>query len=212
MLPALAAAAVAAGCLLLLLRLSGDLLRAAPEVVARRDGQGYPVRSGPAGAELLALLNIRIVELLRRLRLKYLRQSPPAGGEAAHARRAQVTARLLERYNPDGLVENPYGSFLQDTAFTVDKGRLIAICLRGSPTDLHDGELLTFVALHELAHLGLEDSGHPAEFWTTFAFLLSEAREAGLGGGRNYARRPALYCGRVAVDYNPLYDPAVPRI
>lgn len=153
--------------------------------------------------------------------------------------RFEIVQNILRRYNPDRLVEsspqNPEG----DTSFTLFKGALLAICLRekephltGDPAvhDIHNTTLLWFVTVHELAHLGIDASGHPPEFWSCFKFLLKECEEAqlvpptdatarALARGDesykdqkwpgqqwpNYEMQPVRYCG-LEVDYNPVFD------
>ena len=147
---------------------------------------------------------------MRHLRDKYLRG--PLAGRAPPAR-AQAVRRLLARYNPDNLAENSPRDPEGDTSYTVDKGGVLALCLReraGSDA-LHDLETLTFVTFHELAHIAIEEVDHPPRFWQAFKFLLAEGAEAGLLAGVDYGRRPVKYCG-LAVDYNPLYDPALPLL
>lgn len=118
------------------------------------------------------------------------------------------------RYNPDSLAENAPG--LDGTAFTLDKGTLIAMCLRrdepGAPLESEtvDGyavdDVLAFVFFHELSHVAADDYGHGPEFWSTFKWLLGEAVEAGqLPAGLDFDASPTSYCG-VPVDHNPLFD------
>jgi hypothetical protein len=139
----------------------------------------------------------------------------------ARGNRAHVAKLLLERYDRDKLAEssprNPEG----DTSFTLWKGRLLALCLRekdpaasGDPEtyDVHDMETLWFVTVHELAHIGIDNVGHPPEFWSAFKHLLLESEEAGLappGGWPDYELFPVPYCG-LTVDYNPLFDATTP--
>jgi hypothetical protein len=189
------------------------------------DGLPYRVHLVHGGsaraADRLALLNRRAVELLRHLRRKYLRG---AAGRR-HPARARAAARLLALYNPDNLAENSPRDPEGDTSYTIDKGAILALCLRekgpaagpaagpggAPPHALHDLETLSFVVVHELSHIAIEDLDHPPRFWRAFKFLLSEAREAGLLRGVDYARAPVVYCG-MAIDYSPLHDPALPPL
>lgn len=170
------------------------------------------VHAGPEeAAAMLARLNTRAAALLRRLR-RY--RERPAG----HPGR-KVAEALLRRYNPDSIVESSPLNRRGDTSFTVSKGQTLALCLRernprrsGDPElhDFHDEDLLFFVMLHEMAHLGVEVWDHPPPFWEAFKFLLEEAADGELLRPVNYALRPERYCG-LDVDYNPLYDPGVAR-
>lgn len=185
-------------------------------VVSRVDGLRYRVHEGHSGpqkaADTLAELNARVVDLMRFLRARYARGS---AGEIHPARRAAVQ-RLLARYNPDNLAENSPKDPSGDTSYTLDKGAVVAICLRerdptvlGDPGahDIHDMDTLTFVTLHEMGHIAIDDVDHPPRFWSAFRFLLEEAEEAGIYTSPNFAARPRYYCG-VKIDYNPRYDVA----
>lgn len=79
-----------------------------------------------------------------------------------------------------------------DTAFTVGKGAILAICLRarrGLPR-FHDMETLAFVLVQEMAHVAARMVGYPPAFWRIFKFLLLEAQAVGVLRGDDYARRP----------------------
>lgn len=191
-------------------------------VQSRYDGRQYRVhlrhKGADQAADRLAFLHEKSIKLMAALRRKYA----VAGsmGDKFPQRRA-IAANILNRYDPDQLSEsspkNPEG----DTSYTLDKGALLALCLRekdpsrtGDPDthDLHDSLTLLFVIVHELAHLGVDSTDHPPEFWQCFKFLLSECSQADIvPGGRwpNYQRDPVRYCG-LTVDYNPYFDSLVP--
>lgn len=176
--------------------------------VSRVDGQEYRVHEGHPGsaeaADRLAELNGRIIEILRHLRTKYLRN-----GETSTARHAAVEL-LLARYNQDNLAENSPKDPAGDTAYSLNKGAIVAICLRdrSAPDSIHDIELLTFVTLHEMAHIAIasDTSKHPLIFWRTFRFLLDEAEEAQVFTSPQFAKYPVNYCGKL-VDFSPRWDP-----
>jgi len=191
------------------------------EFVSRVDGMRYRVHGGHAGpqraADALAALNGRVIDLMRYLRGRYLR-----GGAAGdlYPERREAVRRLLERYNPDNLAENSPKDPSGDTSYTLDKGAIVAICLRerdpaasGDPAvhDIHDLDTLTFVTLHEMAHIAIDDVDHPPRFWSAFRFLLEEAEAAGIYASPDYARAPRQYCG-VKIDYNPRRDPSTPSL
>lgn len=187
------------------------------EVRSQVDGLPYRVHlvHGDAGraADTIAELNRRAIELMRHLRRKYVRGA--AGAEFPG--RKHSAERLLGLYNPDNLAENSPRDPEGDTSYTIDKGAILALCLReknparaGDPAsyDIHDLETLTFVTLHELTHIAIEDLDHPPRFWQAFKFVLEEAQEAGVLRNVDYSRRPTVYCG-MDIDYNPLFDASV---
>ena len=199
------------------------------------DGVSYRVHKQhadyQAAADRLAALNARTTDIVRFLRRRYI-GSPNVPPTAARRTPARVDAvrNLLRRYNPDNLAENSPHDVSGDSSYCLDKGAVIALCLRRRRADvprgalgalggrigigntdstivgeLHDLDTLTFVTLHELAHTAIDDIDHPPKFWSTFKFLLDEARVGGLYTSPNFAARPIDYCG-VHVSYNPHYD------
>jgi hypothetical protein len=192
------------------LLLGGDhftIERTRPRVSAV-DGIPYRVhdvhKEPQRAADMLARLNGRVVAVLRRLRNRYVRGPD---GERYPARRA-AALRLLARYNPDNLAENSPRDPSGDTAYSLDKGAIVAICLRerGSPeNEIHELETLTFVTLHEMTHIAIDELDHPKVFWETFRFLLEEAEEAGIFTSPDYSQSAARYCG-MDINYNPRYD------
>lgn len=182
-------------------------------VVSQVDGLRYRVHenhtSPQRAADMLAKLNARIIALMRALREKYVRS--PAGD--LHPDRRAAVQKLLARYNPDNLAENSPKDPSGDTAYSLDKGALVAVCLREKRKssgdtqldDLHDLDTLTFVTFHEMAHIAIDEIDHPKKFWETFRFLLEEAEKAAVYFSPNFAERPVEYCG-VKVDYNPRWD------
>ena len=68
------------------------------------------------------------------------------------------------------------------TAYSENKVEKMVFCLNEDKqgTRLIDLSTLTFVAIHELAHLMTESIGHKDEFWDNFKFLLKNAKESGV--------------------------------
>lgn len=115
--------------------------------------------------------------------------------------------RLVEGFNPDKINETLPTSEL--TAYSENKGEKLAFCLnknkKTKDTKLIDLDTLTFVAIHELAHIMCKTVGHKAEFWGNFKFLLQNAKNAKIHIPENYKEKPAEYCGMTITD-NPYYD------
>ncbi len=184
------------------------------------DGDTYRVHmehdDPGAAADTLAYLNNQSIQLMAYLRRRYL----PRSGSSTQlgSERAMVAQKILDRYDRDRLAESSPNNPEGDTSFTLNKGTLLALCLREKdPTgigsslvhDMHDRDILWFVTIHELAHLGIDESGHPPKFWSCFKYLLEASEAAGLaprGGWPNYSLGPVQYCG-LSIDYNPLFDP-----
>lgn len=119
----------------------------------------------------------------------------------------EVVIRLKAGFNPQKVVETlPTSEF---TAYSENKGEKIAFCLNpkkdGDVNHLIDEHTLTFVAIHELSHVGTKSIGHKTDFWENFKFLLTEAKESGIHTPIDYKKKPTEYCSMPIKD-NPFYD------
>ncbi len=229
---AVLAVAALVGAVLLVRRLTKSdkfTLKQTVPVKASFDGMTYRVHPGhadpAAAANMLAQTNKRLIALMGHLKAKY--RDPLV--RAVHPERAAAVEALLVRYSPDNLIENSPLDPDGDSAYVVEKGLTLALCLRERSPELkkclrggckgvdprtmrlHTPDTTLFVAIHELAHISIDDVDHPPRFWSAFKFLLIEAHAMGLLQNDNFARDPIVYCG-LSVDYNPYYDPRVPPI
>jgi len=113
--------------------------------------------------------------------------------------------RLVERFDAKRISETLPTS--EHTAYSENKGEKIAFCLtrKKHESKLIDINTLTFVAIHELAHIMTVSEGHQQVFWKNFKFLLENAVKAGIYHPEDYKSREKEYCGMPITD-NPLYD------
>jgi predicted metal-dependent hydrolase len=82
------------------------------------------------------------------------------------------------------------------TSFSVNKGEEIAFCLKSKKTgNLHQINLIMYVALHEMAHIACPEIGHGDLFKKIFKFLTEIAIEIGIYTLDNYDSNPVEYCG-----------------
>jgi len=82
------------------------------------------------------------------------------------------------------------------TSFSVNKGEEIAFCLRSKKNnELHQLNLIMYVALHEMAHIACPEIGHGELFKKIFKFLTEIAIELKLYNLDNYEDNPVEYCG-----------------
>ncbi len=163
-------------------------------LIAHKDGKTYCVRDTAnlkESAELLATVVGRLKQLVQ-----YLKEN--------HGSDERVQ-RLVKNFNPDRIVETLPTS--KHTAYSEDKGRKLAFCLRkvNGEKKLIDINTLTFVALHELGHLMTESIGHEREFWVNFRYLIKKANQLGIYEPVDYSKSPQSYCGMEITD-SPLYD------
>jgi hypothetical protein len=112
---------------------------------------------------------------------------------------------LVEGFNPRSISETLPTSEL--SAYSENKGQKIAFCLSKSKngSKLIDLNTLTFVALHELAHIMTSSIGHKQDFWENFKFLIENAKKAGIYNPEDYKKSPQEYCGE-KIDDNPYFD------
>lgn len=165
-------------------------------VVSNVDGNTYCVRDRKKvndAADLLARVTVNCKKLV-----EYVGQKHPD---------REDVQRLVKGFNPQKVMETlPTSAY---TAYSENKGAKIAFCLNPKKNknedNLIDEHTLTFVAIHELAHVGTKSIGHKPEFWENFKFLLENAKEAGIHEPRNYKESPKEYCSMKIKD-NPYYD------
>lgn len=123
-----------------------------------------------------------------------------------NSRTCILGGRLNRKYNPETLVEND-PTDTKNTAYTEDKGRLIALCLRdrhSGEKKIHNDDIINFVSMHELAHVASVGYGHGPEFWSNFKHILKEAKDIGYKP-KDYNKEPEEYCGLI-VTSNPYFN------
>ena len=163
-------------------------------IISDVDGKKYCVRERSKltlAADRLATVNQKLGKLVNHCKKEF-------------PERENVT-RLVEGYNPKKISETlPTSEF---TAFSENKGEKLAFCLNTEKDgdNLIDPNTLTFVAIHELAHIATQSVGHKDEFWSNFKFLLGEAAKINIYSQTDYKKQPVRYCGMNITD-NPYYD------
>jgi hypothetical protein len=163
-------------------------------VISNVDGNEYCVRERNK-IQLVADLLAKVTNKLKQL-VEYM------GGK--YPERDNVK-RMVKNFNPQKITETlPTSSF---TAYSENKGEKMAFCVtkKKNGTKLIDENTLTFVAIHELAHIATESIGHKDEFWNNFKFLLTNAKKIGIYNPVDYKKQPKEYCGMKITD-NPYYD------
>jgi hypothetical protein len=95
------------------------------------------------------------------------------------------------------------------TSYSVNKGEKVFMCLRqrNDKEELVDENIITFVALHEMSHIGTVDVGHTPTFWNNFGWLLKQAESMQIYQFTDFAAHPVEYCGMRITD-QPTYDSA----
>ena len=158
-------------------------------VISGVDGNRYCVRdreSTDEAADLLATCTNNCINLV-----KYMNHN--------HSDDPRIQ-KLVKGFNPKAIQETLPTSEL--TAYSENKGEKIAVCLNKTKdsTKLIDLNTLTFVAIHELAHIMTTSIGHKQEFWQNFKFLLEGAKASGIYEPVDYQKKPENYCGITITD------------
>lgn len=163
-------------------------------IISNVDGQTYCVRERAKlqlAADLLAKVNKKCKDLVIYVGDKYSNDPD--------------MMRLVKKFNPTKIMETlPTSEF---TAYSENKGEKVAFCLNTTKegNQLIDLDTLTFVAIHELAHIMTESEGHKQVFWQNFKKLLAAAKEGNIYEPKDYKKEPKEYCGMTISD-NPYFD------
>ena len=82
------------------------------------------------------------------------------------------------------------------TSYSVNKGEELSFCLKSKKTgQLHDMNIMMYVAIHELSHIGCPHVGHGTTFQTIFNRFLHEGVKIGLYKKEDYTVNNVEYCG-----------------
>ena len=111
--------------------------------------------------------------------------------------------RMNKKFNPNNISEATKNN--QYTSYSVNKGEKLVFCIRqkDDKESIIDDNTVTFVAIHELAHIMTKSVGHTYEFWDNFKILLKVAIDEKLYTKINYTNNPQEYCG-IKISDSPL--------
>lgn len=163
-------------------------------IVSTKDGNKYCVRDKEnleKSADMLADMTIKLKRLVKHMAQKYPDE--------------ERVKRLVKGFNPKKIMETlPTSEY---TAYSENKGEKLAFCLtkKKNEGNMIEPNTLTFVSIHEVAHIMTKSVGHDKEFWDNFKFLLENAKEIGIYSPVDYSKNPTEYCGMDITD-NPYYD------
>lgn len=154
------------------------------------DGQEYLVRDLPD--KDLAADNIALIKAKLRKLVNYLTEKYPDNKNVVF---------LKENYRDSTLLSEAPLDY-RTTTYTLNKGDSVHFCLRQRDTknQLVDLNTITFVALHELAHMMTFSIGHGSDFWENFKFILKHAMELSLYTYQDFHKKPVEYCGTMISD------------
>lgn len=143
------------------------------EQLSSIDSKMYKVRSGQdpqKRADLLAFINMKLSILVNTLSADPRYSSDPD------------VQRLVNNWNK-GVSIKEIGNMESDAAYVINK-QYMSFCLQDSPepgkplknTNIEDTNLITYVGIHELAHIMSIETEHGSEFIRNFQFLLNYAQ------------------------------------
>ena len=161
------------------------------------DGKEYLVRKMSdmqQAADLLSILNTNLKSLIKHIVEKINTDSSYTPQIITDIK------RLNSNYNEEHISESSPGNTY--TSYSINKGEKIVFCLRSKDEakKLIDLNTLTFVAIHELAHLMTKSIGHEPEFWENMKFLLKEGISIDIYKKQDFNSNPVEYCGMKITD------------
>ena len=131
------------------------------------DNNTYKVRKGSdqqLKADILAVLNGKFTIIVNNLK-----NDPNYFSNEA-------VQRLISNWE-NGVTIKEIGNMEKDAAYVINKKNM-SFCLQKTSNQviLEELNLITYVAIHELAHIMSSEIGHGSEFIDNFEFLLSYAK------------------------------------
>jgi len=129
------------------------------------DGKYYSVRNRSnrqTKADLLALIRLKLETIVRSL-------------AASEYSTNLAVRRLITNWNR-GVTVKEIGNLETDAAYVINK-QYMSFCLPDdTSSSLNKINLMTYVAIHELAHIMSDETGHGEEFVQNFEFLLNYSK------------------------------------
>jgi len=154
------------------------------------DGDSVYVRKNNINKEECALVLNKIIDRMFKLKNYLVNNIDKFKNEQEYIQLLNVnfTRTRTKIYETD--FESSY------TSYAINKGEEIALCLRCKNTgNIHNINLLMYVAVHEMAHTACPENGHTPLFNNIFRFMLEQAVKIGLYRYEDYSRYPVVYCG-----------------
>lgn len=158
------------------------------------DGEKYLVRDLPdkqQASNMLGRIKKNILTLVSHLE---------ENKEQEYSKNKPYIEQLSQRIK--GVVINESTEDSIYTSYSVNKGEQIVFCLRSRDVSnqLHDLNLVMYVALHEIAHVACPEYGHGDLFKKIFAFLTNVAIKIGIYQKIPFDKDPVEYCGLTISD------------
>ena len=153
-------------------------------VTSTKDGRKYKVRKLPDKLDAANKLAHISAELTRLVEHVYTNDKDKDGVQ-----------QLKDKFNSRNITENTPGG--QYTAYSVNKGEELSICLRNVSDNIFiNDNLIFFVSIHEMAHVMTDEVGHTTKFWDNMRYLLEQSEQLGFYIPEDYSKTPQNYCGQ----------------
>lgn len=170
------------------------------------DGRTYYVQDKQDkqnAADMLAQIRAKMIALVSCVRTNVASSEAPDAKE--YGSYQSRLDRLVSRFNADRIAEG--NEDLRYTTYTLNKGEKMVFCLRArdASDNVHDLAMMTFVAIHEMAHVTSISNHHTPEFHANFKWLLQNAVKCGIYHPEDFKKSPRKYCG-INVSDNPVID------
>jgi hypothetical protein len=160
------------GIIIFLLIFKSYIFDGTKEHVSSIDNEVYKIRSGTDSqlrANLLAFIKLKLGILVQSLAQDQRYTNNPD------------VQRLVSNWNK-GVTIKEIGNWESDAAYVINK-QYMSFCLQDNPnkgkvknTNIEDTNLITYVSIHELAHIMSIETDHGSEFIRNFQFLLGYAQ------------------------------------
>ena len=127
---------------------------------------------GIKGADFYFIITILLISILtimfvgNRIREKYLEDDPIL------VELKEILCKTFPEINNTILLRG-------EKSYTINKSR-IHICLKDENDNYYDKNMLTYVILHELAHVLCDEIGHTTKFHSIFTDVLDKAVKSGV--------------------------------
>lgn len=130
------------------------------------DNREYSVRKNgkqQTKADLLALIRLKLETIVKSVENSNYSTNP-------------AIVRLTTNWNK-GVTIKEIGNLETDAAYVINKQHMSFCLPEGTADSLDKINLMTYVAIHELAHIMSDEVGHGEEFVSNFEFLLNYSKK-----------------------------------
>jgi hypothetical protein len=170
------------------------------------DGNNYLVRNRTDNkkvANLLASIKADIMDISEYLSRKL--ESKNESDQKKYQPQKQYINQLKRNLKNVEIKES--ASDTEYTSYTVNKGETIVFCVRSKSItnyikshNIHDKNLVMYVALHEISHVACPEYGHTDLFKRIFKFICETGIELGIYKKVDFESNPIEYCGMKITD------------